>query len=105
MLENELYISMDLLVLSTALGHRDTSGCICVWCRSDAAGFNLAAGVEKTLELRTLLTEAEDLEKHLAAVARAKARDTKHPPNHENGFCARGLFNAPFTHVIPPSCT
>jgi len=105
-LENEVYYSMDLLALSAALGHGDTSGCICAWCRSDAAGFKLAAGVEKkTLELRTLLTEAEDLEKHLAAVERAKARDTKHPPNHENGFCARGLFNAPFTHVIPPSCT
>ena len=36
------------------------------------------------------------------AVARAKARGIKHPPNHENGVCARGLFNAPFTHVIPP---
>ena len=66
-------------------------------------GVKLAAGVEKkTLELRTLLTEAEDLEKHLAAVARAKARDIKHPPNHENGVCGRSLFVAPFTHVIPP---
>ena len=58
-----------------ALGHGDTSGCICAWCRSDARGFKLAAGVEKkTLELHTLLTETEDLEKNLAAVARAKAQ-------------------------------
>ena len=50
--------------LSAALGHGDTSGCICAWCRSDAAGFKLAAGPEKkVLDTRTLLSEMEDLEK------------------------------------------
>ena len=93
--------SMDLLALSAALGHGDTSGCICAWCRSDAAGFKLAAGPEKkVLDTRTLLSEMEDLEKYLAAVARAKARNLKHLPAH--GVCGRSVFVAPFSHVIPP---
>ena len=57
-LENEIYYSMDLLALSAALGHGDTSGCICALCRSDAAGFKLAAGVErKVLDTRTLISK------------------------------------------------
>ena len=102
-LENEVYYSMDLLALSAALGHGDTSGCICAWCRSDAAGFKLAAGAErKVLDTRTLLSEMEDLEKYLAAVARAKARNLKHLPTNVNGVCGRSVFVAPFSHVIPP---
>jgi len=67
--ENEVYYSMDLLALSAALGHGDTSGCICAWCRSNAAGFKLSAGPEKKeLPWRTRVTEMADLATHEAAV-------------------------------------
>ena len=99
--EMEVYCSIDLLAMASALGHGDTSGCICAWCRSNAAGFKLSAGVEKkVLERRTLVTEAADLAAHLAEVE--KKKKNKNLPEHINGVSGPSLFAADFNHLVPP---
>ena len=105
--ENEVYYSMDLLALSAALGHGDTSGCICAWCRSNAAGFKLSAGPEKKeLPWRTRVTEMADLATHEAAVEskkeKNKGKSSSVLPPHHNGVSSTSLFDADFSHVIPP---
>ena len=90
-----------------ALGHGDTSGCICAWCRGDASEFKLSAGAEMNeLPLRTLASEAADLATHEAEVESKKeenkGKKSSVLPLHHNGVSSTSLFDAGFTHVIPP---
>ena len=106
-LENEVYYSMDLLALSAALGHGDTSGCICAWCRSDPAGFKLAAGPEKkVLDTRTLLSEMEDLEKYLAAGRPGQGAEPEAPTGSrglwEERVCRTLLARRPAVPALGP---